>query len=331
MQIYPSGIRITGTGMSVPEMRISNHLLEGMCEGVSAEWTYEVLGIQERRMAKAYQYTSDFAAAAGLMAVNNAGLHVSDIDMIIVATATPDRKAPSTACIVQDKMEAYNAVCFDIAAVCSGFLYGMVIASQFLSNKAYKNILVIGADLFSSITDYSRRDCVFFGDGAGAAILSCSEEDGLFDYDIHSDGRGKDGFTVVGGGTEVPVTKENMVQFVNEHKYFSMDGKAVFDAATRVLPQSIKSLLERNNMTVEDITMLIPHQPSIGILRKTAEVLGLPFEKVKHNMEKYANTSAGTIPILLHETYSSIKRDDVVVFAAVGSGWTWGSIIMKWR
>jgi 3-oxoacyl-[acyl-carrier-protein] synthase-3 len=324
-------MKITGTGMSVPDIRISNHLLEGICDGVDAEWTYEVLGIQERRVAKAYQYTSDFAASAGMLAVRNAGLDVSDIDMIIVATTTPDRKAPSTACIVQDKIEAYNAVCFDIAAVCSGFLYGMVIASQFLSNKAYKNILVIGADLFSSITDYSRRDCVFFGDGAGAAVLSCSEEDGLFDYDIHSDGRGREGFTVVGGGTECPPTKENSKKYLKEYKYFSMDGKAVFETATRVLPKSINTLLERNNMTVDDITMLIPHQPSIGILRKTAEVLGLPFEKVKHNMEKYANTSAATIPILLHETFSSIKRDDVVVFAAVGSGWTWGSIIMKWR
>ena len=326
-----NNVKITGTGMYVPDMVINNHFLEDKCPEVNPEWTYNTLGIHERRMAKAYQYTSDLAASAGLMAIENAGLLVEDIDMVIVATATPDRKAPSTACIAQRKMGTYNAVCFDVAAVCSGFLYGMVIASQFIAGKAYKNILVIGADIFSTITDYSRRDSIFFGDGAWAAVLSATTPYGLFDYDIHSDGRGSEGFTVLGGGSEMPVTKENMVQFVQEWKYFSMDGRAVFDTATRVLPESINSLLAKNKMTADDITMLIPHQPSIGILRKTAEVLGLPFEKVTHNMENYANTSAGTIPILLHETFSSIKRDDVVVFAAVGSGWTWGSIIMKWR
>lgn len=326
-----NNVKITGTGMCVPDMRVSNYLLEGMCPDVNPEWTYNTLGIRERRIAKSYQYTSDLAAAAGNMAVSNAGLLAEDVDMIIVATATPDRKAPSTACIVQRKIGAHNAVCFDVAAVCSGFLYGMVIAAQFISGKAYKHILVIGADIFSSLTDFSRRDCVFFGDGAGAAVLSATTPHGVFDYDIHSDGHGGDGFTVFGGGTECPVTKENMIQFVEEHKYFSMNGRAVYDTATRVLPESINTLLAKNKMTVDDITMLIPHQPSIGILKKTAETLGLPFEKVKHNMEGYANTSAGTIPILLHETFPSIKRDDVVVFAAVGSGWTWGSIIMQWR
>lgn len=324
-------VKITGTGMCVPETRVSNYLLEGMCPAVNPEWTYNTLGIRERRIAKSYQYTSDLAASAGTMAIENAGLFVEDIDMIIVATITPDRQAPSTACITQRKIGAYNAVCFDVAAVCSGFLYGMVIASQFIASKAYKNILVIGADIFSSITDYSRRDCVFFGDGAGAAVLSATTPHGFFDFDMHSDGSGWEAFTVVGGGTEIPVTKENMIQFVNDYKYFSMDGRAVFDTATRVLPESINSLLAKNKMTVDDITMLIPHQPSIGILKKTAETLGLPFEKVKHNMEYYANTSAGTIPILLHETFPSIKRDDIIVFAAVGSGWTWGSIIMQWR
>lgn len=324
-------VKITGTGMCVPDMRVSNHLLEGMCPAVNPEWTYNTLGIRERRIAKSYQHTSDLAASAGTMAIENAGLLVEDIDMIIVTTITPDRQAPSTACITQRKIGAYNAVCFDVAAVCSGFLYGMVIASQFIASKAYKNILVIGADIFSSITDYSRRDCVFFGDGAGAAVLSATTPHGFFDFDMHSDGSGWEAFTVAGGGTENPVTKENMIQFVNDYKYFSMDGRAVFDTATRVLPESINSLLAKNKMTVDDITMLIPHQPSIGILKKTAETLGLPFEKVKHNMEYYANTSAGTIPILLHETFPSIKRDDIIVFAAVGSGWTWGSIIMQWR
>lgn len=311
-----NNVKITGTGMCVPEMRVSNYLLEGMCPAVNPEWTYNTLGIRERRIAKSYQYTSDLAASAGTMAIENAGLLVEDIDIIIVATITPDRQAPSTACITQRKIGAYNAVCFDVAAVCSGFLYGMVIASQFIASKAYKNILVIGADIFSSITDYSRRDCVFFGDGAGAAVLSATTPHGFFDFDMHSDGSGWEAFTVAG---------------VSDYKYFSMDGRAVFDTATRVLPESINSLLVKNKMTVDDITMLIPHQPSIGILKKTAETLGLPFEKVKHNMEYYANTSAGTIPILLHETFPSIKRDDIIVFAAVGGGWTWGSIIMQWR
>ena len=280
-------------------------------------------------MANTYQYTSDLAASAALQAIENAKLALFDIDMIIVATCTPNRKAPSTACIVQRKIEAWGAVCFDLNAVCSGFLFGMVVASQFIASKAYKNILVIGADIFSSITDFTRRDCVFFGDGAGAAVFSY-DEDGYFVFDLHSDGEGGDAFTVLGGGTEMPITKENSKKYLKEYKFFEMDGRAVYDKATEVLPQSIKSLLEENNIAIGDIAMLIPHQPSIGILKKTAETLGMPFEKVKHNMEKYANTSAGTIPILLHETASSINKDDLVLFAAIGSGWTWGSAVIKW-
>lgn len=325
----PIQMKISGTGMCVPDMVINNDLLE-VSSDTNAEWVENTLGIKERRIANTYQYTSDLAASAALQAIENAKLALFDIDMIIVATCTPDRKAPSTACIVQRKIEAWGAVCFDLNAVCSGFLFGMVVASQFIASKAYKNILVIGADIFSSITDFTRRDCVFFGDGAGAVVLSY-DEDGYFAFDLHSDGEGGDAFTVLGGGTECPPTKENSKKYLKEYKFFEMDGRAVYDKATEVLPQSIKSLLEENNIAIGDIAMLIPHQPSIGILKKTAETLGMPFEKVKHNMEKYANTSAGTIPILLHETASSINKDDLVLFAAIGSGWTWGSIIMKWR
>lgn len=321
-------MKISGTGIGLPKKRVSNILLEGMC-CTDAEWVEKTLGIKERRIATTYQTTSTFASIAALQAIKNARLTPRDIDMIIVATATPDRKAPSTACIVQRNIKAKRAVCFDIAAVCSGFLYGMVVANQFISQGTYKHVLVIGADTFSSVTDYSRRDCVFFGDGAGAAVFSQTDE-GFFAFELHSDGEGWDGFTIPGGGVEIPPTAQNMDEYLKTHRYFEMDGKKVYETATTVLPQTITSLLANHKIDIDRIAMLIPHQPSIGILKETARKIGLPFEKVRHNMAKYANTSAGTIPILLHEQFESINKGDLVLFAAVGSGWTWGSAIIEW-
>jgi 3-oxoacyl-[acyl-carrier-protein] synthase III len=322
-------VKIIGTGSYVPEKIITNIDLEKTLP-TSDEWIQKNLGIKERHIAAINEATSDLASKAAFMAIRNANLDVNDIDLIIVATATPDRHAPSTACIVQDKIQAYNSVAFDIAAVCSGFLFAMSTAAQFIASGVYNNILVIGADIFSRITDWSKRDAVFFGDGAGAAILThANENEGFLAFRLYSDGRGKLNFTVPGGGSEIPLRKENIDK---GYQYFQMNGRAVYETGTQVLPIAINQVLSDSNLTINDIDYMIAHQPSIRILKDTASIIGLPFEKVMTNMDKYANTSGGTIPILLDEVHRSgkIKPGNIILFAAVGSGWTWGASIIKW-
>ncbi|MFC2116440.1 3-oxoacyl-ACP synthase III family protein [Bacteroidota bacterium] len=329
MKQYVRKVKIIGTGSYTPETVYTNEYLETIVD-TNDKWIQEKLGIKERRIASKNQATSDLGAIAGQRAVDNAGLTVKDIDLIIVATATPDRLAPSTATILQDKIKAYNAVAFDIAAVCSGFLFGMSVASQFIASGVYDHILVIGADTFSKITDWTHRNCVFFGDGAGAAVLSHgNSNEGFMAFRLYSDGRGKWNYTVPAGGSEMPASYETIRDGLH---YFQMNGKAVYDTGTKVLPKAINQVLKDTKLTIEDIDLMIPHQPSIGILKKTAEIIGLPFEKVLTNMDRYGNTSGGTIPILLDETNRSgkLKSNKTILFAAVGSGWTYGAAIIKW-
>jgi 3-oxoacyl-[acyl-carrier-protein] synthase-3 len=320
-------VYIKGTGSYTPPKVLKNEFFEKV--GSNDEWIFNNLGIKERRIVED-ETTSDLAAKAGLEAIENAGLSVADIDMIVVATSTPDRQAPSCACFVQDKIKAYQAVAFDVAAVCSGALFTIAVAHEFIKNGTYQHVLVIGADTFSTITDWERRDSVFFGDGAGAMVLSPTEEDkGFIDFDMHSDGRGKEHFTIPGGGSENPASKKSVKR---KQHYFQMNGQEVYKTATKVVPESINTILKRNDISVEDVAYMIPHQPSIGILKSIAKSVGLPFEKVTTNMDKYANTSGGTIPIVFDETHRAGKFSDgdYLVFAAVGAGWTWGTALYKW-
>lgn len=321
-------VKIIGTGSYVPEKIYTNEYLETIIS-TNAKWIFDNVGIKERHIAEPNQATSDLASIAGQRAIDNAGLRNEDIELIIVATSTPDRKAPSTAAFVQHKLNAFNAAAFDLTAVCSGFLFGMSVASQYIASGVYHNILVIGADTFSKITDWRRRDAIFFGDGAGAAIVtSANITEGFLAYRLYTDTLNEMlGFTIPGGGSEIPLTPENM-----DEQYFQMNGKAVYASATIALPKAIKQVLEDTGLSINDIDLMIPHQPSIRILQKTAEIIGLPFEKVMTNMDKYANTSGATIPILLDEVNKSgkLKRGNIVLFAAVGSGWTYGASIIKW-
>jgi 3-oxoacyl-[acyl-carrier-protein] synthase-3 len=322
-------VKIIGTGSYLPETIYTNKYLETIID-TNEEWIETNLGIKERRIAAKNQCTSDLASEAALKAIENAGLTIDHIDLIIVATATPDRLAPSTAAIVQDKIKAYNAVAFDISAVCSGFLYGMSVASQFIAAGVYDNVLVIGADTFSRVTDWKRRDAVFFGDGAGAAVFSHGNiNEGFLAFRLYTDGRGKWNYTIPAGGSEMPASEVTVKEGLH---YFQMNGRAVYETGTKVLPIAIIQVLNDTGLTINDIDYLIPHQPSIKILQKTAEILGLPWEKVMTNMDKYANTSGGTIPILLDEVNRSgkLKRGNTILFAAVGSGWTYGASILKW-
>ena len=322
-------VKIIGTGSYLPDKVYTNEYLESIVQ-TNSKWIYENLGIKERRIASTYQATSDLAAAAGLKAIESSCLSREDIDLIIVATATPDRLAPSTAAIVQDKIQAYNAVAFDLSAVCSGFLYSMSVAAQFIAAGVYDNVLVIGADTFSRVVDWTRRDCVFFGDGAGAAILSSGNvNEGFLAFRLYTNGRGKWNYTIPAGGSENPASYKTVK---NGLHYFKMNGKAVYEIGTEVLPNAIKQVIADTGLNINDIDFMIPHQPSIKILEKTAEIIGLPFEKVMTNMDKYANTSGGTIPILLDELNKTnrLKKGNIILFAAVGSGWTWGAAISKW-
>jgi 3-oxoacyl-[acyl-carrier-protein] synthase-3 len=318
---------IRGTGSYAPENVVKNEFFESV--GSNDAWIQKNLGIKERRISTG-ETTSDLAAMAGKEAIKNAGLTPQDIDLIILATATPDRLAPSCACFVQEKLEAFNAVAFDISAVCSGALFATTTAVQFIKSGMYKNVLVIGADTFSNITDWNRRDAVFFGDGAGAMVLSHTHEDkGFIDFLLHTDGRGKDSWNIPAGGSLLPTTDQTLKEGL---QYFQMDGPAVFQTAIKVVPESIKKLLSKNKISIDEVNYLIPHQPSVRILEEIANRISLPWEKVMTNMDRYANTSGGTIPMMLDETVKKnlLLKGDLVLFAAVGAGWTWGTALYKW-
>jgi 3-oxoacyl-[acyl-carrier-protein] synthase-3 len=309
-------VRIRSTGWYVPSTSVANEeIVKGL--PTSSEWVVENLGVRQRHICGADEFSSDLAAKAGLDAISNAGLDKNDIDLIIVATATPDRKAPSTACIVQSKM-GITSQCpsFDIAAVCSGFLYALTTGAQFVQSGVYDRVLVIGVDTFSKITDWTHRNCVFFGDGAGAVVLERrTGGSALFSSILFADGAGMDHFTVFPQDTT-----------------FTMNARAVYDTATSVLPATIMELLSLNGLSLSDVTRIIPHQPSVRVLRKTAELLDIPFDRIHTNLESHANTASATVPLLLAQVNAEglIAPGDVVLFAAVGAGWTWGAAVYRW-
>ena len=314
--IKVQNVYISGTGRSLPDRVLHNNEIERLVD-TDHQWVVDNVGVHERRIAEPSQYTSDFASDAGLKAIENAGLEKADIDMVIVATATPDRVAPSAACLTKQKMGlSSNCAAFDVSAVCTGFVYALYLASSLVSAGSHRNVLVVGGDTFSKITDWKRRDCVFFGDGAGAAVVShSSNKESFFTGEICSDTDETHHFTVY-----------------EKDQFFTMNGRAVFNTATSVLPTSIRSVLKEHGMDTTKIDHVIPHQPSIRILKTLAQELNIPFSKFNTNRDRYANTSGGTVPILLDELNQSgdLRYGDIVLFAAVGSGWTWGSALSMW-
>lgn len=310
-------VRIAGTGSAVPAKIVTNQDIVSSGVSVNADWIVENLGIHERHIA-VEETGTELAARAGLAAIENAGIDKEEVSLILLATITPDRKAPSTACLAKHKMGITNlAPAFDISAACSGFMYALTLAGNMIRSGAHKNALIICVDRMSTITDWKRRDCIFFGDGAAAVMLTESNyENSLFEARIFSNTGFTDGATVFEGDTA-----------------FTMDAHAVYAAASSVLPGSIVSVLLRCGLSEEDITWVIPHQPSIRILKKMADQLGIPFEKVCHNMERYANTSGVSIPLLLDEVRRSgkLKKDDLIAFAGVGAGWTFGAALYRWH
>jgi len=306
-----NNIGIKGIGSYTPSNILTNKDIDKLKIGTNSDWTKNKLGIEERHIVTT-ENTSDLAYNASLNAIKDANININDIDLVILATSSPDRISPSTACIMIDKL-GLKCPAFDINAVCSGFVYGIQLATNLISTKQYKNILLVASETYSNITDWDKRNCVFFGDGAGAIIIS-EVEDGWVSTDIYSDGIGKDIFTCHHGDT------------------FDMNGKEVYNFATKILPKTIIESLTKNNLTVNDISWLIPHQPSIQVLIKTANILNLPIEKVVLNMDKFANCAGASIPMALDKLYkqTKIKNNDMLVMPAVGSGWTWGVSIIKY-
>lgn len=309
-------VRIKSTGSYVPARILTNEQIVGDLP-TSPEWIVQTLGIRQRRVADPEEFTSDLAARAGLDAIASAGLEPNEIDLIIVATSTPDRKVPSSACMAQTKMGIRNGCpAFDVAAVCSGFLYGVAIAGQFIQHGTYEHALVIGADTYSKLTDWNHRNCVFFGDGGGAVVLERDHRvNGLFRTILFADGEGTDHFTVFPADA-----------------YFTMNGKAVYEKATAALPECIQQILCMNRLGLEDVSMIIPHQASTHVLKRVAEVLNIPFSRMQTNLESYANTAGASVPLVLDQVNRRglIHEGDLLLFTAIGAGWTWGASLYRW-
>ena len=327
--MYKRTAKIVGLGTYLPEKVLTNSDLEKMVD-TSDEWIVTRTGIRERHIAEKGVTTSDLGYMAAKDAIKNAGLKPKDIELIVVATITPDMQFPSTSCLVQKKLGAYNAVCFDISAACSGFIYGMSVAREFLSNGAYKNALVIGTELLSTIVDWSDRNtCILFGDGAGAAVMVPSKSNGIISSYLGSDGRESELLSVPAGGSRFPSTHET----INGKLHFlKMSGNEVFKMAVRIMSDAVKKVLLQSNLTCEDVDCLIPHQANIRIINSVAKRINLCDEKVYVNLERYGNMSSASTPIALAEAVKNgkIKKGDIVVLVAFGSGLTWGATVLKW-
>ncbi|NCO67533.1 MAG: 3-oxoacyl-ACP synthase [Nitrospirae bacterium CG_4_10_14_0_8_um_filter_41_23] len=322
--------RIISTGSYLPEKVLTNDDLEKMVD-TSDEWITERTGIKERRIADESQAASDLAYEASKAALERAGLKADDIDLIIVATVTGDMPFPSTACILQDKLGAVNAVGFDINATCSGFLYSLYIADSLIKSRMHKRILVVGAEVLSRITDWEdKTTCVIFGDGAGAVIIEPTEEDrGILSMHINSDGRMWELLHMPGGGSRNPASIDTIKKKLH---YIKMKGNETFKVAVRTLEDLVVKTLDENKLDASRLSLLIPHQANLRIIQATADRIGIPMDKVIVNIERYGNTSAASIPIALDEAVRTerIRDGDYILLEAFGGGFTWASALIRW-
>jgi 3-oxoacyl-[acyl-carrier-protein] synthase III len=326
----PRTVSIIGTGSYVPEKILTNADLSRMVD-TSDEWITTRTGIKERRIAAKDEHTSDLAAKAALKAIEQAKISPTEIDMILVATATPDMLFPATACFVQKKIGATNAACLDISAACAGFLFGVEIAQQFITSHTHDTVLVIGADKLTSITNWKDRNtCVLFGDGAGAAILRHrGSAHGVISTHIGSDGEFTDILFMPGGGSRCPITRENVdLDLATIH----MTGKEVYKQAVIAMLNAAKKALELAGLTIDDIACVIPHQANLRIIEAIADRLKIPIEKFYVNLDKYGNTSAAAVAIALDEANRTgrIKAGDYVLMVVFGGGLTWASTVIEW-
>jgi 3-oxoacyl-[acyl-carrier-protein] synthase III len=323
-------VSIIGTGSYVPEHVMTNADLEKLVE-TSDDWITTRTGIKERRIAAPTDSTSDLASRAALAALENAGIAATEIDLIILATVTPDKFMPSTACLVQAKIGATNAACFDVSAACSGFLYGIEIAQQFITSHTYNTILVIGADKLSSIIDWKDRNtCVLFGDGAGAAILRHrAHGHGVIATRMGSNGALADILQVPGGGSACPITADNVDQSLNTIR---MEGRETFKHAVTNMVESARQVLDDAGLESSDLACVIPHQANLRIISAVAERLDVPLDKIMVNLDRFGNTSAAAVAIALDEANRTgrMKVGDYVLIVVFGGGMTWASSVVQW-
>ena len=321
---------ITAVGKYLPIKKLSNIDLEKYLD-TSDEWIQERTGIKTRRIADKNQATSDLCIHAIQDLLKKKSIKPNEIDVIIVATVTPDMMFPSTACIIQEKIGAINAWGFDLSGACSGFLFALQTGSQFIESGRYKKVLVIGADTMSSILNYSDRNtCILFGDGAGAVLLEPSNENyGIIDSKLRIDGRGGKFLYLKAGGSRMPTTIDTIK---NNHHYLYQEGKSVFKYAVKGMYNVSKEILERNSLSIDQISLFIPHQANKRIIDLTAKKLKISKEKVLINIDQYANTTAATIPIGLYDAINkkNISKGDYILLTVFGAGFTFGSTLIRW-
>lgn len=320
MNIYS---KIIGTGSCLPQKILTNKELEKTVD-TSDEWIFTRTGIRQRYIAADDENTSDLALGASQRAIEAAGISAQDIDLIIVATTTADMVFPSTACILQAKLGIKNSPAFDVQAVCSGFVYALSIADQFMRSAQYRHVLVVGAEIYSRILDWKDRGtCVLFGDGAGAVVLARSDKPGILSSHLHADGSHAGILSVPGSVCGGKISGRPLLQ---------MEGNAVFKFAVRVLEEVAEEALAANGLQKSDIDWLIPHQANIRIIQATAKKLGLSMEKVVTTVERHANTSAASIPLALDEAVRDgrIRPGQRVLLEGVGGGFTWGAVLVQW-
>ncbi|PCJ95250.1 MAG: 3-oxoacyl-ACP synthase [Flavobacteriaceae bacterium] len=320
---------ITAVGAYVPDFVLTNKILETMVD-TNDEWITSRTGIKERRILKKEgEGTSYLAIKAAEDLIRKSNLDPKEIDMVIVATATPDIQVSATAAYVASEIGAVNAFGYDLQAACSSFLYGMSTAASYIESRRYKKVLLIGADKMSSIIDYTdRTTCIIFGDGAGAALFEPNTEGlGLQDEYLRSDGVGRNFLKIEAGGSVMPPTEETVR---NNRHYVKQDGKTVFKFAVSNMADAALKVMEQNNLSSDDIDWLVPHQANKRIISATAKRAGVEESKVMMNIEKYGNTTSATLPLLLSDYENQLKKGDKLVFAAFGGGFTWGAIYLKW-
>lgn len=323
-------VSIIGTGSYVPDKILSNEDLSRLVD-TSDEWITTRTGIKQRRVAAKDENTSDMATKAALRALEQAKVSPKDLNLILVATATPDMLFPATACFVQKKIGAVNAACLDISAACAGFLFGIEIAQQFITSHTHDTVLVIGAEKLTSITNWTDRNtCVLFGDGAGAAVLRHrGSSHGVITTHIGSDGQFTDILFMPGGGSRCPITRDNVDLNLNT---IHMSGKEVYKQAVTVMVRASQKALKDAGLSADDIACVIPHQANLRIIEAIADRLKIPLEKFYVNLDKYGNTSAAAVAIALDEANRSgrIKQGDYVLMVVFGGGLTWASTVIEW-
>jgi len=321
---------ITSTAHHVPEKILTNHDIEKMVE-TSDEWIQNRTGIKQRHIVSDDEASSDLSTHVAKKLLEKRGIKPEQIDIIIVGTVTPDHLTPSTAAIVQNNINAQNAWAFDLSAACSGFLFGLETGSKLIESGKYKTVMVIGVDTMTSILDFKDREtCIIFGDGAGGVILEPSKSDnGIISSILRTDGSGASSLNVLAGGSRKPATEKTIA---NREHFIRQDGKKVFKFAVKRMADVSKEVLLKNGLNGNDIKLFIPHQANKRIIDATGERCGIPKDRVLINIDRYGNTTAGTIPIALNEAVENklINNGDYILLSAFGSGFTWGSILIKW-